>query len=308
MASSLLTLLDDIATLLDDVGAMTKLAAQKTSGVIGDDLALNAEQVTGMSADRELPVIWGVAKGALVNKVILVPAALLISAFIPRAIVPLLMLGGLFLCYEGFHKVWHKLTGHEDPGERTARVAAVANPAVDMRAFERDKIKGAVRTDFILSAEVVVIALGTMSDQPVIEQVVALSIIGVGMVVLVYGLVAGLVKIDDLGRRLYQAGGASRGLGSALLAAAPRLMKALSVLGTAAMFMVGGAILAHGIPPVEHAIAGITGSLGGVAATVVKVVLESLVGVAAGGVVVGVLALASRLRRPAPATPGAGSH
>ncbi len=296
MASSLLTLLDDLATLLDDIGVMTKLAAKKTSGVIGDDLALNAEQVTGMSADRELPVVWGVAKGALVNKVILVPAALLISAFVPKAIVPLLMLGGLFLCYEGFHKVWHKLAhASDDDARRADRVQAIVNPAVDMKTFERDRIKGAVRTDFILSAEVIVIALGTMASRPVTQQLVALSLVGLGMVVLVYGLVAGLVKIDDLGMRLYRMGGGAKTLGSALLKGAPMLMKLLSVLGTAAMFMVGGSILAHGIAPVEHAIAGVTVSLSGLAATAVKTVLEALVGVVAGGVVVGCLAIWSRI-------------
>lgn len=310
MAASLLTLLDDLASLFDDVATMTKVATQKTAGVIGDDLALNADQVTGMTADRELPVIWAVAKGALVNKVILVPVALLISAFVPKAIVPLLMVGGLFLCYEGFHKIWHKLTAPSaaDSAERAARVQAVADTSVDMQAFERERIKGAIRTDFILSSEVIVIALGTMASQPVPQQLVALSIVGVGMVVLVYGLVAGLVKIDDLGLRLHRVQGddrsaaSQRQLGATLLRTAPLLMKALSILGTAAMFMVGGSILAHGIPVVEHAIAAISDSLSGFAATAVKTLLEAVFGIVAGGVVVAALSVVTRFS-PTRATP-----
>lgn len=310
MASSLLALLDDITTLLDDVATLSKVAVQKTSGVVGDDLALNAEQVTGFKADRELPVVWAVAKGSFVNKAILVPAALLISAFAPRLIVPLLMVGGLFLCYEGFEKVWHKLA-HRAPAPeaqvaRETRVAALANPEVDLVALERTRIKGAIRTDFILSAEIVVIALGTMATAPMLQQVVALSLIGVGITVLVYGLVAGIVKLDDLGLQLVRTEGthaaatSSRAFGATILRLAPWLMRTLSAVGTAAMFLVGGSIVAHGIPAIEHLIAGLAEGAGG-AGGVFNPLADALVGIAVGGLVVGLLAIGRTLR-------GAGGH
>jgi hypothetical protein len=307
---SLLTLLDDIASLLDDVAVLSRTAAKKTAGVVGDDLALNAEQVTGVGTDRELPVVWAVAKGALLNKLILVPAALAISAFLPAAILPLLMLGGVFLCYEGFEKVWHKLAGHAASdtarSARAARLGALADPAVDLVALERAKIKGAIRTDFILSAEIIVIALGTMSTAPIGRQVAALSVIAIGITLLVYGLVAGVVKLDDLGLKLHRsAAGASRAIGAGILRTAPVLMKGLSILGTAAMFMVGGSILVHGIPWLEHAIthhaedaAAITPALG----TIVGLALEALAGVLAGAIVVGLLALRPLLARRSPPT------
>lgn len=305
MASSLLALLDDITTLLDDVAVLSKVAVKKTSGVVGDDLALNAEQVTGLKPDRELPVVWAVAKGSFVNKLILVPAALLISAFAPRLIVPLLMIGGVFLCYEGFEKVWHKLA-HREPAPdakvaREVRVAALANPEVDLVALERTRIRGAIRTDFILSAEIVVIALGTMAAAPMLQQVVALSLIGVGITVLVYGLVAGIVKLDDLGMQLVRTEGAhaaaasARAFGAGILRMAPWLMRTLSVVGTAAMFLVGGSIVAHGIPALEHLVASAEHAAGA-GGTFVKLLADALVGIAAGGIVVGVLALGKRVR------------
>ncbi|MDO9159706.1 MAG: DUF808 domain-containing protein, partial [Burkholderiaceae bacterium] len=281
MASSLLALLDDIATLLDDVAAMTKvaarqgaaaaddvaamtqLAAKKTAGVLGDDLALNAQQVTGVQADRELPVVWAVAKGSLLNKAILVPAALVISWLAPWVITPLLMLGGLFLCFEGFEKIAHKWL-HSAPdveAERQASLAALANGAVDLVAFEKGKIQGAIRTDFILSAEIVVITLGTVAAASLGERVAVLVGISLLMTVGVYGLVAAIVKLDDVGLHLARAQGAGAGvrrsMGNALLAFAPWLMKALSVVGTAAMFMVGGGILVHGWPWLHHAVEGL---------------------------------------------------
>ena len=309
---SLLTLLDDIASLLDDVAVLSRTAAKKTAGVVGDDLALNAEQVTGVGTDRELPVVWAVAKGALLNKLILVPAALAISAFLPAAILPLLMLGGVFLCYEGFEKVWHKLAGHAatdaSRAARAARLGALADPAVDLVALERAKIKGAIRTDFILSAEIIVIALGTMSTAPIGRQVAALSVIAIGITLLVYGLVAGVVKLDDLGLKLHRsAAGASRAIGAGILRTAPVLMKGLSILGTAAMFMVGGSIVAHGLAPVEHLVASVTSAVvpgGGVPGTVVKTVLEAVVGVVTGGLVVVVVGLGKRISRR---KPGAGA-
>jgi uncharacterized protein len=299
---SLLALLDDITTLLDDVAVLSKVAAKQTGGVVGDDLALNAEQVVGFKPDRELPVVWAVAKGSVLNKIILVPTALLISAFLPAAITPLLMIGGLFLVYEGFEKVAHKLLAHDDEAAHAERVAAIANPAVDLVALEKRRIKGAIRTDFILSAEIVVIALGTMATAPMSRQIAALSLIAFGITVLVYGLVAGIVKLDDLGLRLHRSesgGAATRSLGSAILIAAPLLMKTLSIVGTAAMFLVGGSILVHGLPPVEHVVA--AGAEAAAASapwlgTVVKLLLEAVVGIVAGGLVVGVVTLGKRLR------------
>ncbi len=294
MASSLLALLDDITVLLDDVAVLSKVAAKKAGGVMGDDLALNAEQVTGLKADRELPVVWAVAKGSFLNKLLLVPAALLISAFFPQAITPLLMIGGLFLCYEGFEKVAHKLLPHDKPAEaarRTERVAALANPAIDLVALERDRIKGAIRTDFILSAEILVIALGTMTTADMSRQIATLSFIAVAVTVLVYGLVAGIVKLDDLGLRLHNApeGDAfKRSLGKGILVTAPYLMKTLSIVGTAAMFMVGGGILTHGVPALDHMVQSLSGSAG-VMSTVVKVLLDAIVGIVAGGIVVAVV-------------------
>ncbi len=259
--SSLLILLDDITLVLDDVAAMSKIAAKKTAGVLGDDLALNAEQVSGIRAERELPVVWAVAKGSLLNKVILVPAALAISATAPWAVTPLLMLGGAYLCFEGVEKVAHALLGGheaEDQAHHQALTEAVANPEVDLVAFEQDKVKGAIRTDFILSAEIVTIALGTVANAPFTQQIVVLSGVSVVITIGVYGLVAAIVKMDDVGLFLVQSAQARGGsawrewLGHGLLAAAPRLMKALSVLGTVAMFLVGGGIILHGLP-VLHA-------------------------------------------------------
>ncbi len=310
MATSLLALLDDITSLLDDVAVLSKVAVKKTSGVVGDDLALNAEQVTGFQADRELPVVWAVAKGSFVNKLILVPAALLISAFVPRLIVPLLMIGGVFLCFEGveklvhkyMHKYLHREDAEQDKAAREVRVAALVNPEIDLVALEKTRIKGAIRTDFILSAEIVVIALGTMATAPIAQQIGALSVIGVGITVLVYGLVAGIVKLDDLGLRLTRAAGknpaaaSSRAFGAFILRSAPWLMRTLSVVGTAAMFLVGGSIIVHGVAPIEHlvdAAAHGSGALGGV----VKLLLEGVVGIVAGSIVVAVVLLIKRVRR-----------
>ena len=247
----MLALLDDIATVLDDVAILTKVAAKKTAGVLGDDLALNAQQVAGVQADRELPVVWAVAKGSALNKAILVPAALAISVFAPWAVTPLLMLGGAFLCFEGFEKLAHKFlhSKAEDEARHAELLDAVSNPAVDLVAFEKDKIRGAVRTDFILSAEIIVITLGTVAASPFGTKVAVLAGIAVLMTIGVYGLVAGIVKLDDAGVYLSrQASAFARGLGAAIVRAAPWLMKFLSVAGTAAMFLVGGGIIVHGIP------------------------------------------------------------
>ena len=305
-ASSLLALIDDIATILDDVAILSKVAAKKTAGVLGDDLALNAQQVAGVAADRELPVVWAVAKGSMLNKAILVPAALAISAFAPWAIVPLLMLGGAFLCYEGFEKLAHKFLHStlEDEAHHAELTQALADPKVDLVAYEKDKIKGAVRTDFILSAEIIVIALGTVAAAPFMTQVSVLAAIAVLMTIGVYGFVAAIVKIDDAGLYLSRrASAAAQALGRFLLAAAPWLMKALSVAGTVAMFLVGGGILVHGIAPLHHAIDGVAQGFGTAGQLVFPALADGLIGVAAGALVLAVLTLGRKLvgRRPAPA-------
>ena len=301
--SSLLALIDDITSLLDDVAVLSKVAVKKTSGVVGDDLALNAEQVTGFAASRELPVVWAVAKGSFVNKLILVPTALLISAFAPWAVMPLLMVGGIYLCFEGFEKVAHKLLhGKEDAAHAAELAAALRDVKVDLVALERERIKGAIRTDFILSAEIVVIALGTMATQPILSQIMALSVIGIAITVLVYGLVAAIVKLDDLGVALYNGPRAGKAFGALILRLAPVLMKTLSVVGIAAMFMVGGSIIAHGIPAIEHVVeAAVHGVGGGLLGTIVSTLLDALVGVVAGGIVVGVVSVPKLFRKaPAP--------
>ena len=291
-ASSLLALIDDIATILDDVALLTKVAAKKTAGVLGDDLALNAQQVAGVNADRELPVVWAVAKGSFVNKLILVPAALAINVLAPWLVTPLLMIGGAFLCYEGFEKLAHRfLHGKdEDDAHHKELTAALADPAIDLVALEKDKIKGAVRTDFILSAEIVVITLGTVADATFMTQVSVLSGIAMLMTVGVYGLVAGIVKLDDAGLHLSRGEGRLlRALGTAILRIAPWLMKGLSVVGTAAMFLVGGGILVHGIPPLHRLVEN--------AGMLVSLALDGVAGIVAGGLVLGGITLARKVHK-----------
>ena len=295
MASSFLMLLDDIAAVLDDVAVMTKLAAKKTAGVLGDDLALNAQQVTGVKADRELPVVWAVAKGSTLNKAILVPAALAISAFLPWLITPLLMLGGAYLCFEGFEKVVHKFL-HPKDTHTEEHLAAVANEAVDLVAFERDKVKGAIRTDFILSAEIIVIALGTAAAASFMTRLGTLVGISVLMTVGVYGLVAGIVKLDDAGLALSRrASAAAQVFGRGLLAFAPLLMKFLSFAGTAAMFLVGGQIVLHGIVPLHHAVEALLPASGW-AHTLGAMGFDALTGLVTGALVLGVVSLVQRFR------------
>jgi len=306
-AGSLLALLDDIASVLDDVAILTKVATKKTAGVLGDDLALNAQQVSGVRANRELPVVWAVAKGSLANKAILVPAALAISAFLPWLVTPLLMVGGAFLCYEGFEKIVHRFLhrGEADAHEEALKLA-VEDPARDMVALERDKIKGAIRTDFILSAEIIVIALGTVATQTFGIQVAVLVGIALLMTIGVYGLVAGIVKLDDLGLLLTRRSRAGafnamlRGLGRGIVAASPWLMKFLSIAGTVAMFLVGGGILMHGISYLHHnaehwaALAGALPGVGAVLGPLATMFLNLLTGLVAGGVAVGLVAVARR--------------
>lgn len=306
---SLLMLLDDITTILDDVSVMTKVAAKKTAGVLGDDLALNAQQVSGVDASRELPVVWAVAKGSFINKLILVPAALAISYYAPWAITPLLMIGGAYLCFEGAEKLAHKFlhSKAEDVAHKAELAEAVANPAVDLVALEKDKIKGAVRTDFILSAEIIVIALGTVATEVFSKQVAVVSAIALIMTVGVYGLVAGIVKLDDIGLHLMMKKGASfyrqlqRKIGVGLLAFAPKLMRFLSIAGTAAMFMVGGSIIGHGAPALHHFsehIAEVFGNLpavGGVLATVSPIIIDAIIGLIVGIICVAIYEIVKKL-------------
>ncbi|EPL04824.1 hypothetical protein CF161_24288 [Pseudomonas sp. CF161] len=296
-----MVLIDDIAAVLDDVALMTKMAAKKTAGVLGDDLALNAQQVSGVRAEREVPVVWAVAKGSFRNKLILVPAALAISAFAPWLVTPLLMLGGAYLCFEGFEKLAHTFlhSKADDQAGHEQLLEAVANPEVDLVAFEKDKIKGAVRTDFILSAEIIAITLGTVADAPLMQQVVVLSGIAIVMTVGVYGLVAGIVKLDDLGLWLTQKPGQlAKSVGGVILRAAPYMMKSLSVIGTAAMFMVGGGILTHGVPAAHHLIEGLTGQTAAVIggfSVIMPTLLNAVAGIIAGAVVLVGVTLFSKL-------------
>ncbi|HCH54648.1 MAG TPA: DUF808 domain-containing protein [Aeromonas sp.] len=297
--TSLLALLDDIASVLDDVALMTKMAAKKTAGVLGDDLALNAEQVSGVRAERELPVVWKVAKGSFRNKLILVPAAIAISALIPWLITPLLMLGGAYLCFEGAEKLAHKFLPH-DSGETASSAQAIPD---DLEAFEQQKIKGAIRTDFILSAEIIVIALGTVQGSSLGLQIAVVAGIALLMTVGVYGLVGLIVKLDDIGLHLLQKPDASvlrRAVGRGLLVTAPRLMHLLALVGTIAMFMVGGGILVHGWPFAHHLIEGVAASLaplagGAVLAAVTPTLLSALVGVVAGLLLVLAMTLVGKL-------------
>ncbi|MCU0795635.1 MAG: DUF808 domain-containing protein [Akkermansiaceae bacterium] len=290
---SLLMLLDDIASILDDVSVMTKTAASKTAGVLGDDLALNAQQVSGVVAKRELPVVWSVAKGSLVNKLILIPAALALNAFASWAVTPLLMLGGAYLCFEGVEKLVH--LRHKKSEKSTANEA----PAPVSASDEKDKIRGAVRTDFVLSAEIIVITLGVVAVKPFLTQALVLSSIGLIMTVGVYGLVAGIVKLDDLGLYLSQRGGARAAMGRGILVTAPWLMKLLSIAGTAAMFLVGGQILVHGIPAVHHWIEHAVAGMGGVAKALVPYLFNGLFGILAGAVVLLLLQPLMKLRKKA---------
>ena len=312
--ASLIALLDDIASVLDDVAALTKIATKKTAGVLGDDLALNAQQVAGVRAERELPVVWAVAKGSLVNKAILVPCALAISAFAAWAVTPLLMVGGGFLCFEGCEKLAHRFlhSAAEQHAKKAEHIAAVADAAVDLVALEKAKVKGAVRTDFVLSAEIVTIALGTVAASPFATQLGVLVGLSLLMTVGVYGLVAGIVRLDDLGallgRRSATASGvartAQRTLGTAIVRAAPWLMKALSVAGTIAMFLVGGGILCHGLPFTRELIHHVveasarTPGIGAALAVLLPPLFDLTVGVVAGSLILAVVLLVQRLRKP----------
>jgi len=303
VASSLLVLLDDIATVLDDVAALTKVATQKTSAVLGDDVALSAQQTAGLRADRELPVVWAVARGSLRNKAILVPSALIISAFLPWAVTPLLMIGGAYLCYEGFEKIAHKLLHRrtKDEAHEAALVQARSDLVTDLASSERAKIKGAVRTDFVLSAEIVVITLGTIAHSPFATRVAVLVGLALLMTAGVYGLVAGIVKLDDAGLYLARRDGDSmvarlqRRIGTAILKAAPLMMKALSLAGTAAMFLVGGGILGHGIPGLEGWVKGLSDGIPGLAASLLR---DAMIGIVAGALVLALVKAAQHAVRP----------
>ncbi|WP_296402565.1 DUF808 domain-containing protein [Psychrobacter sp.] len=300
---SLLMLLDDISVIMDDVSVMAKVAAKKTVGVLGDDLALNAEQVSGVNPSRELPVVWAVAKGSFVNKLILVPAALLISYFVPWLITPLLMIGGLFLCFEGaekvVHKFWPRLLPEDE--EQHARIAANADESVDLVAMEKEKVKGAIRTDFILSAEIVVISLGTLTTASLLDKSLVLSLIAVVTTIGIYGLVAVIVKIDDVGLHIMQRPGASniaKKIGQLMLVVAPKLMKILTILGTLAMFLVGGGIIVHGLHSLHLAVedlAHLTGVFQGLSTNL----LNGVIGLAIGLVVLILMTFIKKMRSKA---------
>lgn len=304
MAFSLLALLDDIATVLDDVAVLSKVAVKKTAGVLGDDLALNAEQVSGVKADRELPVVWAVAKGSFLNKLILVPAALAISAFAPSLITVLLVIGGLYLCYEGFEKVAHKFLHSRQDLEKhhQEHIKALSQPDVDLVALEKAKIKGAIRTDFVLSAEIVVIVLGTVQEASFAMQVMIVSSLALLITVGVYGLVAAIVKLDDLGLYLLRQSESGsfrsiqRMLGRALLIFAPNMMKMLSIVGTIAMFLVGGGILTHSSHWLHEQSVTLSNAVGDFSATITPVLFDGLVGIAAGGLVLLLVSLLQRVR------------
>lgn len=295
--SSLLTLLDDITTLMDDISVMGKVAAKKTVGVLGDDLSLNAQQVSGVKANRELPVVWGVAKGSFLNKLILVPLALAISAWIPWAITPLLMLGGAYLSYEGVEKVVHSLHGKKENSDE-AREQRLRNLSQqEAAAFEKKKVKGAVRTDFILSAEIVAITLGIVSEAPLLNQIVILAGIAILVTIGVYGIVACIVKIDDLGLWLKQKSSSlAQGIGGVLLTLAPKMMKVLTVVGTLAMFLVGGGIIAHGVPFIHHHIEHLAAGYGGIVSSLVSNGANLVLGFIVGSIVLCVVNLAGKLR------------
>lgn len=305
--SSLLLLIDDITLLLDDVAAMSKVAAKKTAGVLGDDLALNAQQVAGIRAERELPVVWGVAKGSFKNKLILVPTALGLSAFAPWSITPILMVGGAYLCYEGFEKIAHPfLASREEEEHQHQLIEAFHNPDIDLETFEKEKIQGAVRTDFILSAEIIAIALGTVADKDIMTQTIVVSGIAIAITIGVYGIVAAIVKMDDVGLHLLQnapegkRGILHRNVGQGLLSFAPKLMKILTVVGTAAMFLVGGSILLHGLPDAHHIIetavqtAEKIPAIGNVLGWMTPVILDAVAGIVAGGIVMGTVEIISK--------------
>tara|TARA_B100000676_G_C17985663_1_gene791722 strand:+ start:452 stop:1396 length:945 start_codon:yes stop_codon:yes gene_type:complete len=313
MSTSLFALLDDIATVLDDVAAMTKVAAGRTAGVLGDDLALNAEQVSGVRADRELPVVWAVFKGSARNKGILVPLALLLAAFAPFLIQPLLILGGCYLCFEGFEKVFAKYL-HPGEEDTTAAqvVSALRNPDIDLVEFEQEKITGAIRTDFVLSAEIIVISMGTVQDAAFITQVFTVITMAVLMTIGVYGLVAGIVKLDDAGLHLTQTADGNKfqaWTGERILDFAPYLMKGLSIVGTAAMFLVGGGIILHGNAPLHHVLQVLLVSIealpgGSALPLLTTLVANAVTGLIAGGVLVALLTLFNRIRTREGGDPG----
>ncbi|EIZ1548770.1 DUF808 domain-containing protein [Vibrio parahaemolyticus] len=296
--ASLLTLLDDIAAVLDDVALMSKMAAKKTAGVLGDDLALNAQQVSGVASEREIPVVWAVAKGSFKNKLILVPSALLISAIIPWLIMPLLLIGGLFLCFEGAEKVLEKLFPHSHPHEEKEELVDTGE---SLEEYEKRKVAGAIRTDFILSAEIIVIALGTVTGASLVTQILVVSLIAVIMTIGVYGLVAGIVKLDDLGFYLEirsKGKGWMAKVGSALVAFAPKLMKLLTIVGTAAMFLVGGGIVVHNVPAIHHFVEPIIMNFSGhsVATAILPILLNGIIGFVAGLIVVAAWTEVEKLR------------
>lgn len=265
MAAGIFAILDDIAVLLDDAAVISKVAAKKTVGVLGDDLAVGAEKASGFSASRELPVLWAITKGSFRNKLIILPLAFLLSAFLPWLIVPILLIGGVYLAFEGAEKVYEYLSGqtHEKPSVET-----ITDPK-ELLAAEEKKIKSAILTDFILSIEIIIIALGTVATQTLPIQIVVVTVIAILATIGVYGLVALLVRMDDAGLHLLErseemTGGSKRlykMTGELLVAALPKVIKLLSIVGTIAMLLVGGGIFVHHIDAVHHALESMPGIL-----------------------------------------------
>lgn len=311
--SSLFALIDDIATILDDISLMTKAATKKTAGVLGDDLALNAQQVSGVKPSRELPVVWAVAKGSLKNKVILVPAAVAISFFIPWLVTPLLMLGGAYLCYEGSEKLVHRFLHKAEHEQHKQNLKeSLKDPEIDLKQMEKDKIKGAIRTDFILSAEIIAITLGTVAAQAIGLQFAVLAVVALMITVGVYGIVAAIVKLDDGGLYLTKTDSPlAQKIGHGVLWFAPYMMKTLSVVGTIAMFLVGGGILTHGFAPIGHAIENFAEGMGDLAGAVVTMLANGAFGLVVGLLLVAVLSpILARFKKPEPAAaePGKIAH
>lgn len=301
--SSLFVFLDDIASTLDDVAVMTKTAATKTMGVVGDDLAVNAEQVAGVTSNRELPVVGKVALGSLVNKAILIPLALLISYVAPWLITPLLICGGSYLCFEGFEKIHHQIKHRKHIKELKAK-GLIEEGKEDEHAHslkpkltEKEKVMGAIRTDFILSAEIIVISLGVVADAPIMDKSITLIIIGFLMTLLVYGVVALIVKVDDIGLWLVNKGGAvKKAVGEAMVAVMPYILKSLTIIGTIAMFMVGGSIIVHGVGPLHHEVEHLAKLRLLFFPSLTQVVLQMLVGMVVGMAIFFVVAFIGKLR------------
>ena len=285
MASGFFALLDDIAAIMDDVAVMSKFAAKKTAGILGDDLAVNAEKASGFISSRELPVLWAIAKGSFINKVIILPIAFLLSAFLPVAVIIILVLGGLYLAYEGAEKIYEYFFPHEHAKHK---ISLEPMTEEQILAFEKEKIKSAIVTDFILSVEIVIIALGTVIGKPILSQIMVVSIIAIIATVGVYGIVALIVRMDEAGLKLISMSTRERSfsktIGNILVQALPKVIKSLSFIGTIALLLVAGGIFVHNI-----------GFLHGVLPQLPSILTEFLIGLIFGGIVLGIVTLFKKI-------------